>query len=797
VGTRTEEETSRMSDLTGTERFAIGQGVRRLEDARLVRGRGRYTSDLALSGQVEAVVVRSPHAHARIRAIDTSAARSEPGVLAVVTAGDVERAGLGPLPSDRTRKRADGSPALATPRHVLARDRVRHVGDPVAMVVAETYGQAVDAAERVMVDYEPLPVVASAVTATHPGAARVWDEAPDNIAFVWSAGDREAVDRAFAAAAHVTQLALVVSRVGPSPIEPRAAVGQHDPATDRYTLVTCIQGPHQTRAALAEHVLGIPPERLRVVTPDVGGSFGMKSGVYPELALVLWAARVVGRPVRWVSGRGEGFLSDDQGRDCASTVELALDAGGRFLALRVRTDVNAGAYLTPRSSAPTNNVGGLAGVYRTPAIHVEIRGVFTNTTPTGPYRGAGRPEATCAIERIIDVAARELGIDRVELRRRNMIPASAMPFRTGLVFTYDCGDFERNMDRALAVADQAAFEARRAGARRRGKLRGLGLANPIEVAGGPFLRPMLDRAEISLDAGGGVTLVSGSTSMGQGHETAFVQLVSERLGVAPGNIRLVLGDTDAIAAGRGNGGSSALSVGGAAVVTAADRVIAKGTQIAAHLLEAAAGDVVFGGGRFSVVGTDRGVGIADVARAAHGTDVLPPGLEPGLTGAAEWVPASVNFPNGCHVCEVEIDEETGAVRVVRYVVVDDVGRVVNPLLLKGQIHGGVAQGLGQALVEAIVHDPVTGQLLSGSFMEYGLPRADDLPFLEMESHEVPTATNPLGVKGAGEAGTVGALPAVMNAVNDALAPLGVRHLDMPATPARVWAAIREARRRSG
>jgi carbon-monoxide dehydrogenase large subunit len=508
---------------------------------------------------------------------------------------------------------------------------------------------------------------------------------------------------------------------------------------------------------------------------------------------VLWAARRLGRPVKWTSDRREGFVTDEHGRDNVSTAELALDAEGRFLALRVAIALNIGAYLTPRSAGPgTNNVGGVAGVYTTPAIHVETTGVYTNMTPTGPYRGAGRPEATYAVERVIDVAARELGLDPLELRRRNLIPSSAMPFKTGLVFTYDCGDFARGMDMALALADRAGFERRRAEARRRGKLLGLGIANPVEVAGGPYTSVNPDTAQLRVNADGSGSLFAGSTSMGQGNETAFTQIVADRLGVAPERIQVFAGDTDALDAGRGNGGSGALTVGGSAVLRATDKVIERGRRIAAHLLEAAPADVVLADGRFAVAGTDRSVTLAAVARAAYLPRQLPAGTEPGLSETAAFTPPAVTFPNGCQVCEVEIDAETGAVRVVRHTVVDDVGRVVNPLLVQGQIHGGVVQGLGQGLFELLAYEPATGQLLTGSFMDYAMPRADDVPFFELDHHEVPTQVNPLGAKGVGEAGTVGALPALLNAVNDALAPLGVRHLDMPVTAERVWRAIREA-----
>ena len=783
-----------MGEPATIEKFAVGQSVRRVEDPRLLQGLGRYSDDVSLPRQAYAAVVRSPHAHARVRALDVSGARAAPGVLAVFTGADLAADGLGNLPTDSGRKRRDGAPAFATPRPALARERVRHVGDPVALVVAETREQAADAAALVAVEYEPLPAVSATAEAARPGAPAVWEEAPDNIAFVWEAGDRAAVARAFERAAHVTTLDFVVTRVTAAPLEPRAAVGEYDRRTGRYALHTGIQAPHGLRGLLAEQVFRVPQSHLRVVTGDVGGSFGMRSGVYPEHVLVLWAAKRLGRPVKWTSARSEGFVSDEHGRDNVSTAELALDADGTFLGLRVAITLNIGAYLTPRSAGPgTNNVGGLAGVYTTPAIHVQTTGVYTHMTPTGPYRGAGRPEATYAIERVIDVAARERGWDPVELRRRNLIPASAMPFKTGLVFTYDCGDFARGMEMALALADCPGFERRRAEARRRGKLRGLGIANPIEVAGGPYTAVNPDTALLRVNPDGSVSLFAGSTSMGQGNETAFAQIVADRLGVPPARIQVLWGDSDALGAGRGNGGSGALSVGGSAVARAADKVIERGRRIAARLLEAAAADVVFRDGRFSVAGTDRGVAFDAVARAAYQPRRLPAGMEPGFSETAAFTPPAVTFPNGCQVCEVEIDEETGAVRVARHTVVDDVGRMVNPMLVKGQIHGGVAQGLGQGLFELLAYDPATGQLLAGSFMDYAIPRADDLPCFDVDSHEVPTQVNPLGAKGVGEAGTVGALPALLNAVNDALAPLGARHLDMPLTPERVWRAIREAK----
>jgi carbon-monoxide dehydrogenase large subunit len=781
-----------MSEPITVEKFAIGQSVRRLEDPRLVQGLGRYSDDVSLPREARAAVVRSSHAHAGIGRVDAAAALAAPGVLAVLRGADLVADGVGNLPSDRGRKRRDGAPAFPTPRPALARQRVRHVGDPVALVVAETHAQALDAAALLTVEYDPLPAVTHTADALRAGAPAVWDEAPDNVAFLAEAGQREAVERAFASAAHVAKVDFVVTRVAAAPLEPRAAVGEYDRRSGRYTLHTGIQAPHGTRALIAD-ILKVPQAQVRVVTGDVGGSFGMRSGIYPEMVLVLWAARRLGRPVKWTSDRREGFVTDEHGRDNLSTVELALDADGAFLALRVAINLNVGAYLTQRSAGPgTNNIGGVAGVYITPAIHHRTTGVFTNTTPTGPYRGAGRPEATYAIERVIDVAARELGLDPIALRRKNLIPPSAMPFKTGLVFTYDSGDFGRGMDLALSLADAAGFEKRRAEARTRGKLRGLGLANAIEVAGGPYTSVNPDTAEIRVNPDGSVTVLTGSTSMGQGNETAFAQIVSERLGVPPARIQVLWGDSDALGAGRGNGGSGALTVGGSAVVRASEKIVERGRRIAARMLEAAPEDVQLRDARFAVAGTDRGVTFAEVARTAYQPRQLPPGMEPGFSETAAFTPPAVTFPNGCHVCEVEIDPETGVVRIVRHAVVDDVGRMVNPMLVKGQIHGGVVQGLGQALFEELVYDPQSGQLVAGSFMDYAMPRADDVPLFEVDSHEVPTQVNPLGAKGVGEAGTVGALPALVNAVNDALAPFGVRHLDMPMTPERVWRAIRES-----
>jgi len=771
--------------------FGIGQGVKRFEDVRLVRGEGRFHDDVNLLGQTHAVIVRSLHAHARIPAIDTSAALRAPGVLAVFTGADVARDGLGTMRMTLKRKRPDGSPMFAPPHRGLAQDRVRYVGDPVAVVVAETRAQAEDAAELVQVEYEPLPSVTSTADAALPGSPPVWDECPDNISNVFEAGDKATTDAAFARAHRIVSRRYVISRVHAQYIEPRGALGVYDPGEDRYTLYADVQYPHRVRNALATNIFRIPEHKIRVIAGDIGGAFGTKGWQYPEHRLVLWAARKLRRPVKWVCERREAILADEHARDNVTEAALALDGEGRFLALRVRTLANVGAYVSSDRNllATFGNVVTLVGVYTVPVAHVHVTCVLTNANSTAPYRGAGRPEATYVIERLIDDAARELGVDPVELRRANLIPASAMPYRTALGMTYDCGDFAKNMEDALKLADVAGFAARREAARRRGVLRGVAVVNAIERAAGP--QP--EFAEIRFAPSGSATVFMGTKNQGQGHETTFKQVLHERLGLDPADVRYVDGDTDRVAFGMGTMGSRSTVIGGTALWMAADKVIAKGKKIAARLLEAAPADIVFADGQFKVVGTDRAIVLKEVARAAFQPAQLPPGLEPGLYETGTFAPPADTWPNGCHVCEAEVDPDTGAVTLVNYVIVDDVGTVINPLTLKGQIHGGVAQGVGQALMEQVVYDPESGQLLTASFMEYAMPRADTLPDMVIESNPVPTKLNPLGAKGAGEAGTVGALPAVMNAVVDALAPLGVRELDMPATAERVWRAIQDPR----
>jgi len=774
-------------------KFGMGQAIPRVEDARLLTGGGRYTDDINLAGQACAFVVRSPHAHATIRSIDTAAAEAAPGVVAVLTGDDVAADGIGPLPCLvaylAPLKQSSGAPMYVPPRPLLVRDRVRFVGDYVALVIAETRNQAKDAAELVEVDYDPLPPLVVATAAAAEGAPALWPDCPDNACFVHQVGDRAAVEAAFARADHVSRIELPVTRIAQNPMEPRAALGDYDRHTGRYTLYSGTQNPHDIRRFLAQNVFRIPETRLRVVSPDMGGAFGMRSNTFPEMGLVLWASRRLGRPIKWTGERSESFLADDHGRDNHFTAELALDKEGRFLALRARSVAGLGAYLSIFGPFPAyGNLGTFAGVYTTPAIHIEVRAVFTTAPPIGPYRGAGRPEAALVVESLVDAAAREVGIDRAELRRRNMIPPEAMPYQTALMFKYDSGEFERTMNMALEAADYAGFEARRAEARGRGRLRGLGLATVVEQSAGGFD----DGAEIRFDSSGAATVFMGTHSHGQGHETVFRQLLADKLGLEFEQVHYVQGDTDLIAYGRGTFGSRSSGIGGAALSAAGDMIIDKGRKIAAHKLEAAEQDIRFEDGAFAIAGTDRAIDLTEVARTAFAPAQLPPGMEPGLRAYAGFVPPAPTFPNGCHICEIEIDPETGIAEIVRYTVVDDVGTVMNPLLLEGQIHGGIVQGLGQILFEDLVIDPDSGQILNGSFMDYCMPRADNLPSFDVATNAVPSRTNPLGIKGAGEAGTVGAMPSVLNAVRDALTPLGISRFDMPASPERLWRAIRDA-----
>ncbi|MDX2155714.1 MAG: xanthine dehydrogenase family protein molybdopterin-binding subunit [Hyphomicrobiaceae bacterium] len=772
-------------------KFGLGQSALREEDKRFLRGDGRYTDDISLPSQAHSYMLRSPYAHARIRAIDTRAATEAPGVLAVYTGEDLAMAGLGDLPCFVAKavplKRPDGSPIFVPPHPALARDKVAFVGDCVAFVVAETRDQARNATELIEIDYEALPANTDTRAALAEGALAIWEGCPDNICYRAELGDRAAVDRAFTAAHHVTRIELEMPRVAVNAMEPRAALGDYSVHDARYTLYSGNQMPHDMRHWLASAVLKVPESQVRIISPDMGGSFGLRATVFPEIPLVLWAARQLRRPVKWVNERSDGIL-EEQGRDFVMRGELALDRDGRFLALRVDVIGNMGAYLSNFGPhPPLGNIGGVAGVYVTPAIFARVTSVFTNTGPTGAVRGAGRPEATSLIEQIIEKAARETGIDRVELRRRNIIPPSAMPFQTPLTYNYDCGEFERNMDQALIMIDAAGFAARRAAAAASGRLLGLGIANTIEQSAGGND----EGGEIRFDRQGHAMVLMGTHSHGQGHETVFKQLVSERLGLDFDEIRYVQGDTDVVPYGHGTGGSRVSGVGTAALLGAVQKVIDKGRLIAAHALEAAADSIDFSDGRFRARGTNRSLDIREIAALAFQPALLPPGMDSGLTGFATFRPKAPTFPNACHVAEVEIDPETGVSRILRYIAVEDVGTVLNPLLLDGQIHGGIAQGAGHVFGEHVIWDE-SGQPLTGSFMDYVMPRADDLPHFEIATNGVPTARNPLGAKGAGEAGTVGAVACLTSAVLDALTPLGITDLPTPFTPQRLWRAIDEA-----
>jgi carbon-monoxide dehydrogenase large subunit len=766
--------------------FGIGQPVRRKEDRRFITGAGRYLDDIVVPGTVFAFVLRSPHGHAAIKSLDVGTARRAAGVLAVLTGADAEADGVRPVPCMAPIPIKPGTPAQNMPRRtVLATDRVRHVGDAVALVIAASRQQAQDAAELIEVDYDVLPAVTDTAAAAKAGAPQLWPEAPGNTNFIWADGDKAKTDQAFAAAARIVAVDVVNNRVVPNSMEPRGAVGVYDQAQGSYTLYASSQGAHLLKEVLAGAILPeAGPDKIRVITPDVGGGFGMKIFLYPEYVMLLWAARRVGRPVKWIADRSEGFVSDTQGRDNVTHAELALDADSKFLAIRVATLANMGAYLSNFGPyIPTEAGKGMhVGVYAIPVAYVEVTGVFTNTVPVDAYRGAGRPEAAYMLERLVDRAGRETGLGAAEIRRRNFIPAAAMPFKTSLGHTYDSGDFAGNMTAAMTAADWEGFPARKAEAARRGKLRGIGMSYYIEVCGGAPGVPALVRFE----ADDTVSLIIGTQSNGQGHETAYAQILSERLGIPFDKITMQQGDTAALKTGSFTGGSRSVPVGGVAARMAADMAIDKGKILAADLLEAASADIEFRAGNYVVAGTDRLIGIFAVAKAARDRK------GPALDGEAEFLPEVATFPNGAHICELEIDADTGTAAVVGYTAVDDFGEVINPLLLGGQVHGGIAQGIGQALLERTVYDE-TGQLLSGSFTDYTMPRAGDMPDIDFRWNVIPCRTNPLGIKGCGEAGAIGAPPAVMNAIIDALGERGVTAVDMPATPERLWRALRSGR----
>lgn len=782
-----------MNDLTvidlDEDRFAIGQPVPRGEDPVLLRGQGHYSDDFSRPGQAYAVMVRSQYGHGVIRGIDIEQARTMPGVLAVYTAADLAAGGISPMPARQVMNNRDGTPMLQPVRHVLATDRVRHVGEAVACVIAETVTAAKDAAELVAVEIDPLPVVTEPARAAAADAPQLYDEVPRNVGLDFHFGDSDQVAAAFASAAHVTNLRLRNNRIVVNPMEPRAALAEYDAEQHHWTLHVGCQGVFGFRNYIAQ-VMGVGRDKVRVVTDRVGGSFGMKQPNMPEYFCILHGARMLGRPVKWTDERSGSFVSDTHGRDHDMTAELALDRDGNFLAVRLTGYGNLGATYGAPGPSTRNAQRNTLGVYKTPLIEVNTQCVFTNTTPVGAYRGAGRPEANYYMERLVDTAAREMGIDQLELRRRNHIPREAMPYKSPNGTTYDSGDFTNLLNKAVALADWPGFAKRKEESRARGKLRGRGISDYLELTGPPGR----EMGGIRFEPNGDVTIVTGTLDYGQGHWSPFAQVLAARLGIPFRRIRLLQGDSDELIAGGGTGGSKSMIVSGNAIIGAADKVIERGKQIAAHVLEAAAADIEFHAGRFVIAGTDRAVGLMELAAQINGGLALPPELPQSLDVAEIYDGPPSAFPNGCHIAEVEVDAETGIVEVVKYTFVNDFGVVINPLLVNGQAHGGIVQGIGQALREHTVYD-ADGQLLTGSYMDYAMPRADDAPLFQHEFHSVPATTNPLGAKGCGEAGCAGALPSVVNALVDALAEFGIRHIDMPATPERVWRAIRAARSR--
>jgi len=770
-------------------RYSISQPVTQVEAPRLVSGKGKFTDDISLPQQAVGVFLRSPHAHADITSIDTTAAAAMPGILAILTGEDYAADDLGVVRGISPLKKRDGSPMYRPPRPALTKDRVRHVGQSVALVIAETINQAKDAVEAIDVDYNPLPAHFATATANQPESPVLWDDCPGNEPVFAQHGDSAAVDEALANAAHVIREIFVINRVAANTMEPRSVVGEYDNGRDHYTIHACHQRPYIWRSMMCEHLFHIPENKMTIIAGDVGGSYGMKGGLYPEVPLIAWASKKVGRPVKWTCERSEGLICDDQARDMVVQAELALDNEGTFTGIRLTSNNNVGAYLTMIGFISTNGIATTpCGVYKTPAAHGQASAVLTNTVPVSNYRAPGGTPGTYVVERIIDMAARELGIDPAEIRRRNLIPADAMPYRLPTGGVYDCGEFEAVMDKCLAKADYNGAVTRKEEAKARGKLRGIGISTSVDPSAGPSP----ETAELRFDPGGTATIIVGSTAGGQSHETIYTQIISDRLGLEAETIEVVEGDTSRLSWGTGTGGARTATIAGTAVFKAVDKVIEKTKRIAAHMLEAAEADIEFADGTFTVAGTDRSIGFTEVAQTAFKPNRLPPDIEIGLYETATWSPNAPNIPNSAHVCEIEIDPDTGILEIVRYTSVHDVGVEINPLLVDGQVHGGIAQGLGQALMEDVVYDPDSGQVLSGSFLDYCMPRADDFCFFDLDRHPVPTATNPMGVKGAGECGTVGSLAVMMNAINDALAPLGVRNLGMPATPERIWQAIQRA-----
>ena len=763
-----------------TEKQAVGQSVSRTEDPRLLEGRGRYSDDINLPGQAHAYILRAPQAHGIIREIDLSSAQSMPGVVAVYTGADLQAAGYGPLPCMMAAlKSHDGSPIILPENPALAIERVRYLGHPVVAVIAETVAQAKDAAEAIGLDIEELPAIDTVEAAIASGAPLVWPDIANNTCLDFQAGDFEAVAAAFDRAAHISRLKIYNNRLVVAAMEPRAAVAEFGGADERFTLHVGCQGTFATKNTLANRILNVDPDKVRVRAYDVGGSFGMKSSVYPEYVAILHGARDLGRPIKWCDERTNSFISDQHGRDSVVEAALALDADGNFLAVRVDGLANMGAFLsTVGPNVQSGNIfKNLPGVYKTPAVAVTTKCLFTNTTPIGAYRGAGRPEANYYMERLVDLAARETGRDPIALRRANMIPSNAMPFTSASGQPYDSGDFPGVLDKALEVTDWAGFADRKADSVSRGMLRGLGIGSYLEVTA-PAGKEM---GGVHFEEDGTVSLITGTQDYGQGHASSFAQVLADQLGLPFDAIRLKQGDSDALLVGGGTGGSRSIMASGAAIVAVSELVVEKAKRLAAEKLETAVEDIQFDAGQLRVAGTDRSISLMELAQT-------PEGLAGDLNSALAIDTPPSTYPNGVHVCEIEIDPQTGAARLDRYGVVDDFGVLVNPLIVAGQVHGGIAQGIGQALMEHAIYDG-GGQLLSGSFMDYPMPRADDIPHIDFDDHPVPATTNPLGVKGCGEAGTTGALPAVMNAVVDALAEFGVRHMDMPATPEKIWRAI--------
>jgi carbon-monoxide dehydrogenase large subunit len=786
----------------------IGAAVKRKEDVRFLTGKGRYVDDINLPGQLHAVLVRSPHAHAEIERLNIAAAQAAPGVVAIFTGADMAADKVGSLPCGWGITNRDGSPAIEPPHPPLAHGRVRHVGDPVAVVIADTKRRAQQAAELLAVEYDELPANVDTARALAEGTPQIWPQAAHNVCFDWELGNRAETAAAFEKARHIAKIDIVNQRMVTNAMEPRAAIADFNAASGDYTLYTTTQNPHVIRLLMGAFVLNIPEHKLRVVAPDVGGGFGAKIPHYAEEAILTWAAGKLARPIKWTSDRSEAFLSDTQGRDHVTHAELALDEHGKFLGMRVDTIANLGAYLSTFStSIPTYLYGTVcAGCYATPAIYVNVRAVFTNTVPVDAARGAGRPEASFLVERLIDVAARQLGLDPVELRRKNFVRPNQFPYQTPVALQYDTGNYEATLKLALQKADYAGFPARRAAAKQRGKLRGIGVSTYIEACG---LAPsavvgslgaragLYESGQVRVHPTGSVTVYTGSHSHGQGHETTFAQIVSQYLGVPIDLVEVVHGDTSNVAFGMGTYGSRSLAVGGSAIVKALGKIIDKGKQIAAHLLEAGAGDITFENGKFTVAGTDRSKTFAEVALTAYVPHNFPHDrLEPGLDANAFYDPSNFTYPAGCHIVELEVDPDTGTVELSNVVAADDFGNIINPMIVEGQVHGGLAHGIGQALLENCVYDRDTGQLLTGSFLNYAMPRAADLPSFIVATETTACTHNPLGVKGCGEAGAIGVCPAVINAVVDALSEYGITHIDMPASPERVWRAIQTAQRRA-